>query len=209
MELGALVCTPKAPRCGDCPISGKCQAFRQGKPERFPELSKRTASTARRFHAFVLQHNATVWVVQRPEGVVNGGFWEFPNVEVTVGTEVLPTTCAKAAWGIECRETKLLKVVRHSITRYRIELQAHLATVDARTRQRISAWADSNAIPHSKPKDATIAPSQWVRSTWVKPEEAGDKAFTAAHRRVLRAWLDNVERSASEKSSPNMGVQDF
>ena len=30
MELGALVCVPRAPRCGVCPVSGHCGAFRYG-----------------------------------------------------------------------------------------------------------------------------------------------------------------------------------
>ncbi|GAA3386685.1 A/G-specific adenine glycosylase [Cryptosporangium minutisporangium] len=32
MELGALVCTARAPRCADCPIVADCAWFRAGKP---------------------------------------------------------------------------------------------------------------------------------------------------------------------------------
>ena len=29
MELGATVCTPKAPQCGKCPVRGFCKAYAQ------------------------------------------------------------------------------------------------------------------------------------------------------------------------------------
>ncbi|MCM3876127.1 MAG: A/G-specific adenine glycosylase, partial [Thermoanaerobaculia bacterium] len=36
MELGALVCTPRTPRCGACPLRKVCRAAASGKPEGFP-----------------------------------------------------------------------------------------------------------------------------------------------------------------------------
>src|ERR1019366_10545741 len=41
MELGALVCTPRAPRCGACPLRGSCRAAKGGKPEAFPRAPRR------------------------------------------------------------------------------------------------------------------------------------------------------------------------
>ena len=34
MELGALVCTARAPRCGDCPVSDLCRWQLRGRPGR-------------------------------------------------------------------------------------------------------------------------------------------------------------------------------
>jgi A/G-specific adenine glycosylase len=193
MELGALICTPKAPRCSECPIARRCRAFQENATERYPELSKRAAVTARHFHAFVWQHKNAVWVVQRPSSAVNGGLWEFPNVEVTGQRERLPAAYARAAWGIICRDSIPLPVVRHSITRYRIELQAHQATVDDTVKRRLSAWSDSSSVSRTSRLDPTLTPSPWVRGEWVKPETALDKAFAAAHRRILRAWLNSID----------------
>lgn len=36
MELGALVCLPRAPRCGECPLEAACLARAAGEPERYP-----------------------------------------------------------------------------------------------------------------------------------------------------------------------------
>jgi len=49
MELGATVCSPRAPTCGACPLRRSCAAARQGRPERYPMAVKRKATTALRF----------------------------------------------------------------------------------------------------------------------------------------------------------------
>lgn len=47
MELGAMVCTPKSPKCNECPISDTCKAFQQKKQgkldsiEIYPKKSKK------------------------------------------------------------------------------------------------------------------------------------------------------------------------
>ncbi len=48
MELGALVCTPRAPRCGACPLFPACEAARRGTPEAFP--ARGTREPARSLH---------------------------------------------------------------------------------------------------------------------------------------------------------------
>ena len=41
MELGAMVCTPRAPQCLVCPVAKFCEARRTGDPESFPEKRKK------------------------------------------------------------------------------------------------------------------------------------------------------------------------
>jgi len=36
MELGARVCTPRSPRCGECPAAEICRGLAKGEPERYP-----------------------------------------------------------------------------------------------------------------------------------------------------------------------------
>jgi A/G-specific adenine glycosylase len=82
MELGALVCTPRSPLCGDCPLTKSCIARKKNLQAQLPNLGKRKAATARRFMAFVIERDGTYLVQQRPAGVVNAHLWEFPNTEV-------------------------------------------------------------------------------------------------------------------------------
>ena len=82
MELGALVCTPRNPRCLICPAKKLCVAFRENRVEQLPNLGERATATARRFMAFIVESNGRFLVRQRPAGIVNGHLWEFPNAEV-------------------------------------------------------------------------------------------------------------------------------
>ena len=54
MELGALVCTPRNPRCDVCPLKGRCVARKENKTDRIPALAKRAAATKRRYVGFAI-----------------------------------------------------------------------------------------------------------------------------------------------------------
>ena len=47
MEFGALVCSPRNPQCGICPVKKLCFAFKENRVEELPNLGKREAATAR------------------------------------------------------------------------------------------------------------------------------------------------------------------
>lgn len=127
MELGALICTPQRPECSACPVERLCVARRRGLVDRLPNLRPRAAATRRSFVAFVLSHRGRFLVRQRPAGVVNAHLWEFPNVEVTGAEPDLPTA-ARDSLGFVPRRLEPLCTIRHSITRYRISLEAFLAS---------------------------------------------------------------------------------
>lgn len=56
MELGALVCTAKDPRCADCPIVGECAWVAAGKPEYDgpPKRAQRFAGTDRQVRGLLM-----------------------------------------------------------------------------------------------------------------------------------------------------------
>ena len=128
MELGALVCTPRNPQCGICPVRKLCAAFRTNRVEELPNLGKREKATTRRFVAFIIERDGKFLVRQRPAGVVNAHLWEFPNVEVN-GVNPGPKQMFKSAFGLVPSELSPLATVKHSITRYRITLEAFHAKI--------------------------------------------------------------------------------
>lgn len=161
MELGALVCTPKQPRCDDCPLRKPCVARATNRVDALPNLGKRAVATDRRFVAFVVQQRGKWLVQQRPAGVVNAHLWEFPNVEVDTQTADLPPIATKLLGGKPTR-LEALVTIRHSITRYRISLEVFLVS----------------GAKVAVAKDA---------SRWLTLEELDALAFTSAHRKVLTA----------------------
>jgi A/G-specific adenine glycosylase len=72
MELGATVCSFKAPRCLLCPVQGYCVAFRTGMQDRIPAVKKRPATVYVPLCA-VVQKNDGLYLMKCSEGL-----WEFP-----------------------------------------------------------------------------------------------------------------------------------
>ncbi|MBI4323732.1 MAG: A/G-specific adenine glycosylase [Chloroflexi bacterium] len=144
MELGATVCTPRQPRCSECPVRLHCFAYLKSQIDRFPNLGTRTATVPRHFVAFVIRNGARLLVRQRPAGVVNAHFWEFPNIEVSAAeaepasaalanrrhrptrvrpAKLEPVSAAARLFGRPLKSFRPLGRVRHSITRSRITME--------------------------------------------------------------------------------------
>lgn len=157
MELGATVCTPTTPSCHACPLSTQCRGFETGRPERFPEIPARRPPIHRRFVAFIVESGDRVLVQQRPKDGINNGLWEFPNQEIPMDGE--PTSNPVPAFTI----IGPFAQISHSITRYRIHLEAHRASLPPNTTD----------------------PSE---TTWKTRTEIAELPFTSAHGK-LRALL--------------------
>ena len=82
MELGATVCTPKNPSCGDCPLRKDCAARKQGVQADYPVKPRKGPVPVRRRTAVVIADAAgRVLLVQNREGGLLKGLWELPSVE--------------------------------------------------------------------------------------------------------------------------------
>ena len=82
MELGATVCTPKNPSCGDCPLRKDCAARKQGVQADYPVKPRKGPAPVRKRTAVVIADAAgRVLLVQNREGGLLKGLWELPSVE--------------------------------------------------------------------------------------------------------------------------------
>lgn len=80
MEWGALVCTPRNPACGDCPVRRKCAALAAGAVELYPTPRARAEIRARRRALLVYNDRAgRVLLRRRPSGGRLEGMWELPE----------------------------------------------------------------------------------------------------------------------------------
>jgi A/G-specific adenine glycosylase len=79
MDLGATICRPKAPRCGECPIASDCVAFASGDPGAFPEPRKRAARPHRHGIAYWIERGGSVWLVRRAAKGLLGGMAALPG----------------------------------------------------------------------------------------------------------------------------------
>lgn len=90
MELGALVCTPRAPTCTSCPLAEWCAAREDGAPEAFPVKGERPSMREVDRAVSVVIRDGRVLLRRRPEDGLLGGLWEFPAVESERGRWSLP-----------------------------------------------------------------------------------------------------------------------
>ena len=82
MELGATVCIPKSPRCGECPIADHCAARARGEQYRIPAPKSRRAPSEV-FHAVALVRDTKgrVLLEQRGASGMWAGLWQPPTIE--------------------------------------------------------------------------------------------------------------------------------
>jgi A/G-specific adenine glycosylase len=160
MELGALVCTPRQPQCPACPLARRCVARREGRIEELPALAPRVASTERRFYAFVAEKKGRFLVRQRPAGVVNAHLWEFPNLETASNGGKAAKVAAKAL-GIQPKGVEPFCTIRHTITRYRIQLEVFKAS------------PNGNKVPAGNGR-------------WLQLRELDKLPFSSAHKKIVQ-----------------------
>ncbi len=82
MELGATVCTPRAPRCPVCPLRGSCDAYRKGDAAELPVLARRAEPRALEAAAALVLRRGRALAVRRPPEGLLGGLWELPGGEL-------------------------------------------------------------------------------------------------------------------------------
>jgi A/G-specific adenine glycosylase len=107
MDLGATICRPTNPRCGNCPMASECAAFASGQPEAFPERRQRAARPHKYGVAYWIKRGGSVWLVRRPAKGLLGGMAALPGGE---WTEAAPDT-VNAIGG-----------VRHVFTHFSLDL---------------------------------------------------------------------------------------
>jgi A/G-specific adenine glycosylase len=133
MELGATVCTPRAPRCGDCPVARGCRAFAQGLTALIPEKRGKRATVRVRIAAAVMLDPAGHTIlVRRMQGNSNEIFsrlWQFPAVEVVRSPRAELRRQIEEQFHLQRAEVSALPPARHTVTYREITLLPFLVRV--------------------------------------------------------------------------------
>ncbi|WP_139807024.1 A/G-specific adenine glycosylase [Deinococcus hopiensis] len=120
MDLGATVCTPKVPKCPDCPVSLWCAAFQSGQPAAYPAPKVRSAVREMRAVALLLG-DAREAVLERREGTLLGGLMGLPTEVVDEG-ETPDQALARLVTRLGARVTGELGTVTHTMTHRHVTL---------------------------------------------------------------------------------------
>jgi A/G-specific adenine glycosylase len=81
MDMATLICRPKSPACGDCPLASACLARVRGEQERFPVKLAKAPKPRRYGVVFVMLVGDQVIVERRADKGLLGGMLGLPHTE--------------------------------------------------------------------------------------------------------------------------------
>ena len=132
MELGALVCTVRAPHCKACPLRRACDAYGVGDADELP--IKRMQAKVQRIRAVAvwLRRGGRVLAVKRAAGGLLGGLWELPGGDLESREEPSAgaTRLVDERLGLAIENLTTAGLVRHAFTHR--DLSLYVFRADAR-----------------------------------------------------------------------------
>jgi A/G-specific adenine glycosylase len=131
MDLGAMICTPKNPKCSLCPWQSHCQAYQSDSVLNFPVKIPKKKNKSRYGTVFWLEnHSGDLWVRRRPEKGLLGGMIEIPtskwedDSETCADLSALPEDFAKIDW------QKIPGLINHHFTHFDLNLTIKKARIN-------------------------------------------------------------------------------
>ena len=148
MDLGAMICTPKNPRCLLCPLRELCRARHLGIQTERPVLKPKARVPHYTVTAAVVLRNGKVLLAKRPSKGLLGGMWEFPGgkIEKDETFQECLRREIREELGTEIKVGEPFGVYQHAYTHFRITLQAFLCE-----------------LADGEPKPIEAAELAWVR----------------------------------------------
>jgi len=160
MDVGSVVCLPKAPLCERCPLKSTCQTFQRRLPLEGGSHNRKS-STLRHEVALVLVWKWRLLVQRRSEGRW-AGLWEFPRILLQEGGNEVPTPDQIALpelikhlglfAELDPLSVRHFARLRHQVTRYRIVLDCFLVRVTQQAKPQLLdeaseiAWVALDAL---------------------------------------------------------------
>ncbi|MCS6829310.1 MAG: A/G-specific adenine glycosylase [Armatimonadota bacterium] len=171
MDLGAMICTARKPRCLICPLAGECRAFQQGLQTRLPVLPARQTGERVVDVCAVIEHDRRWLMSKRTNGRLWHGLWEFPRVRME--EEETPEQAAQRiaeTIGAQVDGCEVVATIRHGVMHYSVTLHA----VRCRLREQTAGNNDT--------------------LRWVSPQEAQKLPLSSPMRRVLNRLIQKQAR---------------
>jgi A/G-specific adenine glycosylase len=169
MELGALICTSKNPRCQACPVKSHCLAYKKNKVHCFPKKNRKVQITKVKAYAVIAQKNQKFFLQRRPEGELMGGLWEFPE------------------WKAQNKLNQNLDDQKKEISNHFNTRGANIVYVNT-IKRHYTRFAEELNVYKIKPNCAFKAPQTDWPSRWLKFDELPGFPLTSAHAKI-RQWI--------------------
>lgn len=179
MDLGATVCTPRSPKCAECPLQAHCLAYARGKPDAYPIKVTKAPTPHKDIGTLVLLNaHGQVLMGQRPNAGLLGGLWEFVSDEIGVSVtpevplfgepdQIAKQVLRRLHLPVSLLDLSSLGTVKHAFTHFKITRHVVLAHCNA---------ADGLL---------TVDPTVYQRLAWATRNEANQQALTRSDQKIL------------------------
>jgi A/G-specific adenine glycosylase len=117
MDLGAMLCTRARPRCGACPVSATCVAFREGRTGELPGARPVRKIPERSVAWLIGRIGTRVLLEKRPPTGIWGGLWGFPELDAPDDAQIVQLLGARP------ERMERMETVRHAFTHFRLHAQ--------------------------------------------------------------------------------------
>lgn len=171
MELGAVVCTPRSPRCAACPLRQVCAARRDDSVDAIPVRGRKKPPPRVDAVCVAIDRVDKYLFVQRPQRGLLGGFWHLPQIEVS--SPRMSKDEIEKAFGDRCglpiALTGELGVVIHQFTHRLL----HLRVMTAKPIRERYRWGRGGPIESAS-------------AEWMTPDEYEQRPISTLDRNVLQ-----------------------
>ena len=148
MDLGAMICVPKNPRCLICPVMELCIARQNGTQQQRPVTRPKKEVPHYVHAAGVIIKRGKVLLAQRPSNGLLGGMWEFPNGRVNGDPAEELAKALKMGYKLRLRvkrggsvqNKKVLGVVQHAYTHFKVTVYAFECELVSMSKDKNLKW---------------------------------------------------------------------
>lgn len=126
MDLGAMICTPRQPKCEECPVKKHCLANQQDQQLLYPTRKKRVELPIKSAYFLLLNNSQKQWLLeQRPPVGIWGGLWSLPECPIT---EDISIWCKKNYF-CEIKNIEELPMFRHTFSHFHLDIRPIKANI--------------------------------------------------------------------------------
>lgn len=163
MELGALICLPKNPKCENCPVCALCCAKQQGREGELPVRKPNKPQRMEQRAVLLLVDAAGRVLVRRRTERLLGGLYEFPGFASYGEMEE-----ALTLWGAKGDEPERVRKARHVFTHIVWEMEGYLVLAQNESDIEGTQWIALKELPSLAMPAAMRAFVEYLTQTDVK-----------------------------------------
>lgn len=112
MELGALICTPKNPKCEVCPVKQLCKAYQTDTVSSYPVKTKKPQKSIEHYYVLLIYKDDKLGMIKRPKEGLLANLWGLPMIEEKQWIDSIKGTILKEVTHVFTHKKWLMKPIK-------------------------------------------------------------------------------------------------